>query len=237
MRGWMIGIAALALAGCEPPTDMIAVAGQAVTQFHQRLDAGDIAAIAKDAEPNQPVSSERAGQMMAVLPIRFGKVVSSKRTSLKDDYGPAGRMVTMTYDTVFADGAGTEEFVYHITGGKAVLSSYALNAATDNVVVDFHKKLEARDFAAIVAMAGPEITASTQNFAALLAEVRDKMGAVTSTKCGKFNARLVDGVRTIELTYETVFENGTESEAFVFHIKPDGTVELGGYYVEPVKTP
>lgn len=236
MRGWMIGLAALALAGCEAPVDMIAVAGQAVTQFHQRLDAGDVAAIAKDAEPNQPVSSPRAGQMMAVLPIRLGKVVSSKRAALKDEYLAGGRMVTMTYDTVFADGAGTEEFIFHITGGKAVLTSYSL-IATDTVVTDFHKRLDARDYAAIDAMTGPEIKASGQSFAALLTEVRDKMGVVKSTKCSKFAARREGDVRIIELTYETVFENGTESEAFVFHIKPGGVVELAGYYVEPVKAP
>ena len=37
-------------------------------------------------------------------------------------------MVTLNYDTDFSEGKGTEQFVFHVTGDKALLYSYNVNS-------------------------------------------------------------------------------------------------------------
>lgn len=234
MRGLTIATAVLALtlARCEAPIDMVAVADQAVTQFHQRLDQDKVADIKADADPAEKIASDRASAMLNAQRVRLGKVVSAKRTALKDDYGAKGRMISMTYETVYTDGKATEEFVYHVTGGKAVLASYSV-VATDNVVDQFHKNLDAGDFDAIVATAGAELKGSEDKLRAILEQVHARAGTVKSTRNLTFNAYMTGADRTIGLTYETAFTNLVENEEFLFHITPGGKIELGGYFIKP----
>lgn len=41
---------------------------------------------------------------------------------------PTGTMVSLAYDVQFTEGKGTEEFVFHIDGDKALLFNYHVSS-------------------------------------------------------------------------------------------------------------
>lgn len=117
-------LALCALAGCGKPADPDQ-AEQAVPQFHMALIESDFDGIyqraSEDLQKRQP-----QGAFVAYLKSvrgKLGEVRGADRTGTKVD----GRVVTLTYNTVYANGPATEEFVIRAEEGKEpVLVSYRL---------------------------------------------------------------------------------------------------------------
>lgn len=120
--------ACLATSGCFIAKGERAAAENGVTQFHQLLDAGryhDIWQTAaqefRDATPEAVLTAGLQGYHE-----RLGNVAEARQTGWHVNYRNGVTSVDLNYDTRFAHGGGTEEFLYVIRDGQAELVNYRL---------------------------------------------------------------------------------------------------------------
>ena len=121
--------AALAVGGCSASRDKNA-AEEGVIRFHEMLDAGryhDIYA-GSGTEFRQSGSEQVATETLQRIHDRLGAFRSSHQSGWRVNFGTAGNVVNLTYDTQFASGAGHEDFVFRIGGTKAQLVGYHVNS-------------------------------------------------------------------------------------------------------------
>lgn len=121
--------ATLALAGCSAGADR-AAAEAGVAQFHRMVEAGryhDIYAGAADEFRRTGTEQDGTG-FLQMVHDRLGAVRSTSSTGWRVNFTPGGNMVSLTYDTQFANGAGREDLVFRIAGANAQLVGYHVNA-------------------------------------------------------------------------------------------------------------
>ena len=121
-------LAALALASCQAGEDMDA-AEAAVAAFHKDYDAGRFAAIFAKSSPVLKELTPQP-QFLAFLSAtreKLGPVKSARQTEWHVNYDTGGSQVTLTYQTTFAYGEGTETFVYD-TADPPRLLGYHISA-------------------------------------------------------------------------------------------------------------
>lgn len=94
----------------------------------------------------------------------------------------------------------------------------------------FHSQLNAGQFEAIDAAAGPEIKAAPGGFAPILAQAHAKLGNVKSSNRTGFNDRYDNGDHRLEMVYDTKFDKGDGTEQFVYRFV-SGKAVLIGYHV------
>ena len=97
-------------------------------------------------------------------------------------------------------------------------------------VDDFHRRMDAGQFAAIDDAAGPEIKATPGGFAPILAIVHTKLGNAKSSSRTGFNDRYDNGDHRLELVYDTKFDKGDGVEQFIYRLV-GGKAVLVGYHV------
>ncbi|HEX5182562.1 MAG TPA: hypothetical protein VFW19_05345 [Allosphingosinicella sp.] len=134
MRKFLIvGAAAALVASCSAGKDM-AAAGQAATHFHRMLDAGQYEAIYDASTPELKASTPKAGfvRFLDAVHRKLGAVKEAKQVGWGVNYNNGFGTVTLNYQTQFASGSGTEQFVYR-TGATPALLGYHINS-TDLVV-------------------------------------------------------------------------------------------------------
>lgn len=116
---------------CGAATKNIGLAKQSVEQFHSQLDSEQYSAIyaAADDKFHSAVSEADFTKLLQAIHRKLGKVQDS---NLKGEnlswYAGQGATVRLTYQTDFASGSGTEEFVWHIGGGHPTLYRYNINS-------------------------------------------------------------------------------------------------------------
>lgn len=127
------GAATALLAGCSAGKDE-AAAEQAVVQFHRQLDAGQFEAIYDASGPDMKASTPKASfiRFLDAVHRKLGAVKGTKAQGWGVNYTNGVGSVTLNYQTQFASGSGTEEFVYR-TGTTPTLVGYHINS-TDLVV-------------------------------------------------------------------------------------------------------
>lgn len=123
-----IALAAALVTGCSAGQDT-AAAQQAVTQFHQMLDAGKFDAIynGSGAELKAITPGAQFVPLLANIHTRLGAVKEAKQVGWNVNYNNGVGTITLTYQTQFASGAGTEEFVYR-TGQPPSLIGYHIQS-------------------------------------------------------------------------------------------------------------
>lgn len=134
MRRLVVLLAGLALLGaCSPAADTKA-AEDGVTAFHQTMDGGRYAVIydASAADMKSAISRDDFVKLLTGLHAKLGSFRSGKTTNWNDNAGTGGHYVTLTRQAQFERGPGTEEFVFRIENGRAVLAGYHVNS---NVLV------------------------------------------------------------------------------------------------------
>lgn len=109
------------------------LAEDGVTQFHQRLDTGAYDEIYEAVDEQFRATTTRADftRILRAVHDKLGKVVSTKQTNFfaQDRAGiGSGSYVSLTYETQFANGRGTESFNWRVDGGKARLVGYNINS-------------------------------------------------------------------------------------------------------------
>jgi hypothetical protein len=121
--------AAAALVGCSPAADTKA-AEEAVTKFHQGLDAAQFEAIYADAaEDLKKVSSAQTFvPLLTAIQRKLGVSKSTQQQTWRVNYATSGTFITLSYATVFEGGDATEQFVFRISGAQARLAGYHINS-------------------------------------------------------------------------------------------------------------
>lgn len=122
--------AAATLAACnvqQSVDDAVAEVGA----FHADLDAGNFDAIWRDAAPEMRKAAEKQ-QLVALLAAvqrKLGKVRESKQVGWNANATTGGSFVTVTMQTAFEKGSGTEQFVYRKgEGDRLALVGYTIQS-------------------------------------------------------------------------------------------------------------
>lgn len=109
-----------------------AVAEAAVAQFHAQLDASQFQEIYADADElfKKSTSETDAVALFEAVHRKLGPVKESRQLNYFVNYDLAtGKQIRLTYETEFAEGKGTEQFVWRVADGRARLLGYHINAA------------------------------------------------------------------------------------------------------------
>jgi hypothetical protein len=109
---WLAGVA-LVLTSCGAVQDMDAADAQ-VTAFHRNFDRERFGPLWDRSSPTLKgvTAEEDFIALMTQLRTKLGVVKSSERTGFNVNYATGGSQVTLTYRTTFANGEGTETFIY-----------------------------------------------------------------------------------------------------------------------------
>ena len=116
---------ALGLTGCGLAKDS-KVAETEAERFHQRWNANEFQAVFDDAHADFR-SAQPAEKMVGTLQgvkKHYGQLTSTKRRSWGFHSDKGVTEVTLTYDSAYDHAAAIEEFVFRMTGEKALLLSY-----------------------------------------------------------------------------------------------------------------
>ena len=123
---WAI-LCLLVLVACSGSAD----AQRAVAEFRARAAQklyGEIYGSAAQ-EFRDATSEEQFMQFMAGLDRKLGSWQSAPDPQWLDRRGPAGHIVTLTYDSTFERGPAVEQFTWRIEDSEAVLLGYNVNSA------------------------------------------------------------------------------------------------------------
>lgn len=101
-----------------------------VDVFHERFNSGKFVTIYNDSsdEFKSSVSQSNLEQILSSVKQTMGNFQEAKQTSWKHNTGADGEIITLSFDTTFANGPGTEEFMYKIIDDKAKLFNYKVNS-------------------------------------------------------------------------------------------------------------
>lgn len=102
----------------------------AVIQFHNQFNAGqDHEIYSQSDEGFQKAASEAdTVAMFEAVRRKLGTVKNSNQVGWHVNATPMGTMVTLTYEVEFNEGKGTEQFVFRVSGDKALLFNYNVNS-------------------------------------------------------------------------------------------------------------
>ena len=102
----------------------------AVVQFHNEFNAGQFREIYGQTDEEFKKAANEADFVALLEAVRrkLGTVKQASPTGWRMNATPMGTMVTLGYNVEFSEGKGTEEFVYHVSGGKALLLHYNVNS-------------------------------------------------------------------------------------------------------------
>jgi len=106
-------LAAATLAGCGLK-ETYKVTGAEAAKFHAEMDAGQYEKIWAEAAPDFRKSGDKQSflALMEAIGKKLGKVKETKQTGWNVNTNNGVTSATMTYDTTFERGKGTETFVY-----------------------------------------------------------------------------------------------------------------------------
>jgi len=119
------------LCSCSSSTKSLDIAKQNVEQFHSELDSGQYtAAYAACDEKFHEATSE--SDFVKILEAVHQKLGSVQHANLRNTsivwFSGQGATVTLVYETKFAEGTGTEQFVWHVKDNGAALYGYHINS-------------------------------------------------------------------------------------------------------------
>lgn len=123
---------AACVCSCGSPTKDAALAKQAVDDFHSQLDSEQYASLYTAADPKLHDLTTKTDfvNLLSAVHRKLGTVRQANlRTWNAGWYTGQGTTVTLTYNTTFSSGSGTEEFVWHISDNRARLYGYHINSA------------------------------------------------------------------------------------------------------------
>ena len=127
----VITAAAVLLVSCGSAKQNLALAKDAVTEFHSQLDLAQYSALytASDEKLHNATTEADFTKLLEAVHTKLGMVRDSTLQGERVAwFAGEGATVTLAYDTKFSAGSGTEQFVWHITGGRAQLYGYHINS-------------------------------------------------------------------------------------------------------------
>ena len=109
----------------------MSIAKNAVDQFHRQLDAQQYHAlyVGADAKLHEKTSEDDFTKLLVAVHGKLGNVQNASSTGWNVSwYAGTGTTVRLGYKTTFASGTAEEMFVWHISGGQALLYAYNINS-------------------------------------------------------------------------------------------------------------
>jgi hypothetical protein len=102
----------------------------AVVQFHNQFNAGQFHEIYAQSDEGFQKGTSESDSLAYFQAVRrkLGTVKNSNQAGWNVNATPMGTMVTLAYEVEFSEGKGTEQFVFHINGDKALLFNYNVNS-------------------------------------------------------------------------------------------------------------
>ncbi|MGA7853177.1 MAG: DUF4019 domain-containing protein [Candidatus Acidiferrales bacterium] len=107
------------------------MAKQNVQVFHAQLDTEQYAAAyaASDEKLHQTTTQSDFIKFLGAVHRKLGNVQQSNlRNTGVAWFAGQGATVTLVYETKFAEGSGTEQFVWHVKDNAALLYGYHINS-------------------------------------------------------------------------------------------------------------
>jgi len=125
----LIAAALLGLSGCSISQDK-ATAEAGVALFRQQLASGRYQEIYRSSGPEfRGTGSEEAGaRFLQTVHERLGAVRNARQTGWRVNFNSGGSAAVLNYETEFARGRGTEEFVFRLADGESTLIGYHINS-------------------------------------------------------------------------------------------------------------
>lgn len=124
----LVSIFAL-LSACSMSKDT-SLAEAKIPSFHALLNAGDFDELYEKAakELKNAATKQDFVKLLSVVHGKLGQVTKSENQTWQVNYNTSGSFVTLVYNTTFTNGSGTEQFVYKISNGQALLVGYHINS-------------------------------------------------------------------------------------------------------------
>ena len=106
------------------------IAEAAVVQFHNQFNALQFHEIYSQADDGFKKAASEADfiTLLEAVHRKLGTVKQSNPAGWGINATPQGTMATLGYDVEFSEGKGREQFVFHISGDKALLYNYNVNS-------------------------------------------------------------------------------------------------------------
>jgi hypothetical protein len=125
----MAALAAGLLSGCSMKEDM-AAGDKGIAAFHQALDAGQFQQVWAQSAPDMKAATaqDRLTALLDAVHRKLGRFRSGSQTGFNDNVSGAGHMLTVAYQAQYEKGAASEQFVFRIDGGRALLAGYHINS-------------------------------------------------------------------------------------------------------------
>jgi len=124
-------IAALTSASiCCSFTKASKLAESGVAEFHSQYNSGNFHEIYVQADEGFQKSGKEADfqTYLEAMRRKLGTVKEATRAATNINTTPSGTFVTLNYNVNFSEGKGSEQFVFRISGDKALLYSFNVNS-------------------------------------------------------------------------------------------------------------
>jgi hypothetical protein len=119
------------LCSCGSSTKSLELAEQNVQQFHSELDSEQYTAVyaASDEKFHEATTESDFVKLLEAVHRKLGNVQQANlRNTGVAWFAGQGATVTLVYETKFADGTGTEQFIWHVKDNGAALYRYQINS-------------------------------------------------------------------------------------------------------------
>jgi hypothetical protein len=129
-----LGLAALMMATACAGFAAKGTAETSIAKFHEQLDAEKYDEIWMEADDafKKVTSQADFSALLAAMHRKLGRVVSTTQTDFfsQELAGTAntGSFISFTYQTVFAEGSGTEKFNWRVDGQRVRLVGYNISS-------------------------------------------------------------------------------------------------------------
>jgi len=119
----------LIMTSCSMSGDT-AAAEQAVSKFHELLDAGRFVELYEGSasELKRATPQKDFVALREAAHRKLGNTKSSEKRNWNVNYHTSGTFVTLTYKTVYAEGEASEQFVFRMQDKAATLLRYNINS-------------------------------------------------------------------------------------------------------------
>ena len=124
-------VAALTSASiCCSFTKASQLAESSVAEFHTQYNSGHFHEIFVQTDEGFQKSGKEADfqAYLEAMRRKLGSVKEATRAASNINTTPSGTFVTLNYNVNFTEGKGSEQFVFRISGDKALLFSYNVNS-------------------------------------------------------------------------------------------------------------
>lgn len=119
------------LCACGSSTKSLELAEQNVQHFHSELDSQQYTAVyaASDEKFHEATTESDFVKLLEAVHRKLGNVQQANlRNTGVAWFAGQGATVTLVYETKFAEGTGTEQFIWHIKDNGAALYRYQINS-------------------------------------------------------------------------------------------------------------